>query len=113
MLNPSWEQAISELERSSQRLIAALPADTVLIEDALQRRESAIRTIQSLVSLPAEEQFARLQKAAEIGDSAVQQLLLAREQVRDNIARLNHAVYLGNAFASKPAASSKSLDCEG
>ena len=113
MLDASWEQAISELERASEVLIAALPADTVLIDDALGRRETAIRKIKTLAALPDKEQFARLQKAAEFGDAAVQQLLVAREQLRDNIARLNHASFLGHAFAANPADSRKSLDCEG
>ena len=109
----SWEEAITELERTSRQLLAALPVNTPLIENALQRREAIVQQIQALTALPDKEQLARLQDAAALGESAAQQLLLAREQIRDSIARLNHASYLSQAFAKTSPDLRKSFDCEG
>ena len=117
----SWEKAITELERASARLMAALPDNTPLIEDALERRAAAIKQIQSLTVPPVAqeliahypESLARLEKAAQLGATAEQQLLLAREQIRDSIARLNQASYLSQAFTGKPTGAHRSFDCEG
>jgi hypothetical protein len=113
MNQSAWDRAITELERASARLMAALPANTPLIEDALERRAEAIRKIQSLPSPPDTELLARLEIAVKIGTAAQQQLLLVREQIRDGIARLNQASYLSQAFTGKPTGVPRAFDCEG
>ena len=113
-MDPSnWDQAITDLERASARMLAALPGNTPLLEDALARRAEAIERIQSIKSPPDKEMLARLEKASAIGAAAQQQLILSREQIRDNIARLNQSSYLGNAFTAKSTTSAKVFDCEG
>jgi len=109
----SWDEAILELERSSQRLLAGLPGDLPLIEDALERRARAVEQIQAMGSAPDANQLQRLQQVAQMGDIAGQQLLLAREQIRDNIARLNNSSFLTNAFSPNAVAAVKRFDCEG
>ena len=116
-----WDKAITDLERATARLMAALPANTPLIEDALERRAAAIKQIQSLSAPPMAqeliahypESLARLEKAAQLGATAEQQLLLAREQIRDGIARLYQASYLSQAFTGNPAGAHRSFECEG
>ena len=108
-----WDKAITDLERATARLVAALPDNAPLIEDALERRSAAIGMLQSLATTPDPESLVRLEKAVELGAAAQQQLLLAREQIRDNLARLNQASYLTQAFTGKSTESPKAFDCEG
>ena len=98
-MNPfEWDKAIADLERATVRLVAALPANMPLIEDALERRSAALGILQSLAIPSDPESLVRLEKAVELGAAAQQQLLLAREQIRDNLARLNEASYLTQAY---------------
>ncbi len=113
MQSSPWDNAIAELERASARLLAALPDNTPLIQDALSRRAEAIGRIQAIASPPDKETLARLEKAAKAGVEAQRKLILSREQIRGNIARLNQSAYLGKAFSAKSAASPKAFDCEG
>ncbi len=108
-----WEDAVIALERASERLIAAMPDNTPLIEDALQRRTEAIEHIQSIKHIPDEALYLRLKAAVQIGDKVREQLVLQREQARDGIARLKHSAYLTQAFAARSAQNRKSLDCAG
>jgi hypothetical protein len=113
-MKPSiWDQAVTDLERASARLMAAQPGNTPLIEDALARRAEAIERIQSIKSPPDAETLNRLEKACAIGGTAQQQLVVSREQLRDSIARLNQSSYLGKAFTAKSTTSAKVFDCEG
>ena len=105
--------AITDLECATARLIAGLPDNTTLIEDALTRRVDAIRRIQSLDSEPDDETLARLKNAADSGNAAQQKLILSREQIRDSIARLNQSAYLARAFSEKSTVSTKAFDCKG
>ena len=113
MNSSPWEDAIGELERASARLLAALPDNTTLIEDALARRAQAIARIQAMASPPDAKDLARLEKAAKAGSEAQRKLILSREQIRDNIARLNQSAYLGRVFTAKSTESPKAFDCEG
>ena len=112
-----WEEAVTALERASARLIAAMPDNTPLIEDALERRLAAIERIRAMTAPPGEAMFLRLQEAAQIGDKVREQLLLQREQLRDSISRINHSTYLTQAFAGKATGKSeesrKVFDCAG
>jgi len=113
-MNPSiWDQAVTDLERASARLMVALPGNTPLLEDALARRAVAIERIQAIKSPPDAETLTRLEEANAIGAAAQQQLVLSREQIRDSIARLNQSSYLGKAFTAKSTTSAKVFDCEG
>ena len=98
MNRSEWDKAIADLERATARLLAAMPANTPLIEDALARRSTAIGILQSIAIPTDKESLVRLEKAVEIGAAAQQQLLLAREQIRDSLARLNHDSYLTQAY---------------
>ena len=109
----SWDQAVTEIERATARLLAGLPDNASLIEDALARRAEAIGHIQKLASPPDAETLTRLRKAAELGNEAQLKLILSREQIRDNIARLNHASYVGRAFTEKSTVAPKAFVCEG
>lgn len=109
----AWDEAIAELERATARLEAALPANTSLMEDALERRAGAIRRLQAISAPRDAETLTRLKKAASLGDAAQQKLILAREQIRDSIARLNQSSYLLRTFSPKPAGPLSALDCEG
>lgn len=113
-MNPSeWDKAIADVERATARLLAAMPANTPLIEDALARRSAALGILQSIAIPNDPESLVRLEKLVAAGASAQQQLLLAREQIRDSLVRLNQASYLTQAFSGKPADSLKAFDCEG
>ena len=105
--------AIAELECATARLLAGLPDNTSLIEDALERRAEAIRRIQAVDSRPDDEALARLREAADVGAAAQQKLILSRERIRDSIARLNQSAYLARAFSAKSTVSPRAFDCEG
>ena len=107
----AWEEVITELERASDRLIAAMPANNPLMEDALKRRAEAIVRLGKITDVPDAAVIARLEKAIQAGDKAREQLILGREQLRDGLARLNHSAYLTQTFNGKEEETGRGFDC--
>ena len=112
MSHSEWDLAILALERASDRLIAAMPANPHLIEDALLRRAEAIEGLCKIMATPDAAVVARLEKAFQIGGKVRAQLVLGREQLRDGIARMNQSTYLTHSFQTKPEETGRGFDCE-